>query len=250
MPSPHIRPSLLPPPPPLHPPPPTLQSKYKCNSASLLIFLTHPQLCTIQLLTSFYPTGKTSIASRLNLPGRFAWITMELPSPVLLVVTVLGVSWQTTTPLPWPHVLLMAMFLVHYTNRALVGPLLNPIMSPMHLLIWALGIAFNCINPVLIGGWLGGYGKVHTSRYTFLLGSAIWAVGFTGNLYHESILRQIRAEDANFSRTPEKRKGENRVSNGSHVRVVDGRVYIIPRGGLFEYVLFPHVPLPSNPSWY
>lgn len=86
---------------------------------------------------------------------------------------------------------------------------------------------------------MGGYGRVTSSTSTFLLGSGIWAVGFYGNLYHEKILRSIRAKGA---RIPDKgKKGIDSIDKTSDdVRIVDGRVYIIPTGGLFEYILFPH----------
>lgn len=132
------------------------------------------------------------------------------------------------------------MYLIHYSNRALVGPLLNNTMSPVHLLIWLLAVGFNSVNPVLIGGWLGGYGRVTSSTSTFILGAGIWAVGFYGNLYHERILRGIRAKS---DRIPNKDKNERGSidKTSDDVRVVNGRVYMIPRGGLFEYILFPHV---------
>ncbi|RPB28495.1 3-oxo-5-alpha-steroid 4-dehydrogenase [Terfezia boudieri ATCC MYA-4762] len=200
-----------------------------------------PIIGIIQLLTPFYPTGKTSLpTSRFNIPGRLAWITMELLSPVLLLTTSLLVSTQVShTSLPLQNILLIAMYLIHYSNRALIGPLLNNAMSPVHLLIWLLGIGFNFVNPVLIGGWLGGYGRVTSSTSTFFLGAGVWAVGFYGNLYHERILRGIRTKYIKISHKDKKEKDSiDKISDD--VRIVTGRVYMIPRGGLFEYVLFPH----------
>lgn len=110
----------------------------------------------------------------------------------------------------------------------------------MHLLVWFLGFSFNYINPALIGGWLGGYGRVTTSTSTFIVGCVIWAAGFYGNLYHEAILRSIRAKSDHIA---EKDKTtQDKIDKTSHdIKIVDGRVYMIPRGGLFEYILFPHV---------
>ncbi|KAF8422117.1 3-oxo-5-alpha-steroid 4-dehydrogenase-domain-containing protein [Tirmania nivea] len=200
-----------------------------------------PIVGIIQLLTSFYPTGKTSLPTSLfNLSGRLAWITMELPSPLLLLTTSLLVSTKVFhTTLPLKNILLVAMYLIHYSNRALIGPLLNNTMSPVHLLVWLLAVGFNFVNPVLIGGWLGGYGRVTSSTSTFILGTGIWAVGFYGNLYNEKILRNIRAKS---DRIPDKDKKDKESINkaSDDVRIVDGRVYMIPRGGLFEYILFPH----------
>lgn len=110
----------------------------------------------------------------------------------------------------------------------------------MHLLVLLAGLAFNFVNPVIIGAWLGGYGRVTTSSTTFLVGVAIWALGFYGNLYHEKILRSIRAQS---DRIAEKDTNEQRTisQSSADVKVVQGRVYMIPRGGLFEYILYPHV---------
>ena len=85
-----------------------------------------------------------------------------------------------------------------------------------------------------------------SSTSTFILGTVIWAVGFCGNLYHEKILRGIRAKSDSISEKDQKVKDTiNKTLNG--VRIVNGRVYMIPRGGLFEYILFPHVHQSSTP---
>ena len=65
-------------------------------------------------------------------------------------------------------------------------------------------------------------------------------MGFYGNLYHEKILRGIRAKS---NKASDKQIGKT----SDDVRIVDGRVYMIPRGGLFEYILFPHVRQPLTP---
>ncbi|KAF8473811.1 3-oxo-5-alpha-steroid 4-dehydrogenase-like protein [Kalaharituber pfeilii] len=211
----------------------------------LSIWKWFPIFGCIQLLTDYYPTGKTSFSSPLNLPGRHAWITMELPSPIWLLVTSLSVSQHLSLSLPLRNRILIAIYLVHYSNRAIIGPLLNPTMSPMHILIWLIGVGFNFINPVLIGGWLGGYGKIDSSTPQFLLGIAIWAIGFIGNLYHEKLLREIRAHSNELGKKSDEDKSRavNAKDSGydaSDVRIVDGRVYMIPRGGLFKYIWFPH----------
>lgn len=106
-------------------------------------------------------------------------------------------------------------------------------MSPCHLQIWAASIVFNIVNGLNIGGWLFGYGPRTDDDWagranSIYIGSAIWAVGLLGNMYHENVLREIRRE---AGRRP-KAKGGN---DGSVQKV-----YVIPKGGLFEYVLYPH----------
>jgi 3-oxo-5-alpha-steroid 4-dehydrogenase 1 len=36
-------------------------------------------------MTSFYPMGKTSVESRFNIPGKWAWFTMEAPGFITLL---------------------------------------------------------------------------------------------------------------------------------------------------------------------
>merc|ERR1712183_1007568 len=44
-----------------------------------------PLLTAAQWLTDFYPQGKTSIDSRLNLPGKWAWAIMESVGPLTVL---------------------------------------------------------------------------------------------------------------------------------------------------------------------
>jgi len=66
--------------------------------------LTCLQFTGIQWLTTFYPQGKTSIDSRFNLPGKWAWAIMEAPGFITLLYN------MTTLPkelgigsLPWEN---------------------------------------------------------------------------------------------------------------------------------------------------
>ena len=111
----------------------------------------------------------------------------------------------------------------------------------MHLLVLLAGLAFNFFNALLIGGWLGGYGRITTSQVQFFCGMVIWAAGFLGNLYHENILRNIRVNSVRMTEDVAIKGAEPKRKDISYV---DGRVYIIPQGGLFEWVLYPHVSVP------
>lgn len=54
--------------------------------------------------------GKTSTTSCLNIPGKLAWVLMELPAPLLLVYTMTGL--RATLPPPPGENLILAGFYV------------------------------------------------------------------------------------------------------------------------------------------
>ena len=135
---------------------------------------------------------------------------------------------------------------IHYIYRALLCPILNPSMSPMHLLVWALALSFQLLNGACIGGWLAGYGprtwadweadswplapRLVSSRIE--VGMMIWAVSLVLNAFHDDDLREIRRAAA---RSAKKRAAE-KDEKGKGV----DKVYMIPKNGLFHFILFPH----------
>jgi 3-oxo-5-alpha-steroid 4-dehydrogenase 1 len=116
-------------------------------------------------------------------------------------------------------------------------------MSPIHPIVWANAVAFNVVNGLSIGGYLGGYGPTTRSDWQqhadfkaggrMELGMMIWALGFIANLWHDDELREIRrAAKRNLDR---KMKAEGTKDKGK----VD-KVYMMPQNGLFNYILYPH----------
>lgn len=129
---------------------------------------------------------------------------------------------------------------IHYVYRALVSPLvLNPSMSPIHILVWVLALSFQLINATCIGGWLGGYGPTTQAEWTggamrLELGMMIFAIGLLGNMYHDDELREIRRAAARNQERKQKAQGEKGDGKG-----VD-KIYMVPENGLFKVVLYPH----------
>ncbi|KAI9749947.1 MAG: hypothetical protein M1815_002098 [Lichina confinis] len=201
-----------------------------------------PLVTVIQWLTDFYPQGKTSIESRFNVPGKIGWVTMEIPGPLTLMYTmwILPPRLEIAQSLPWSNWILAGMFLVHYSYRAVLAPLvLNPSMSPMHPLVWVSGLSFQIINCLSIGGWLAGYGPTGEEYWAgrsgwFQLGAVIWAAGLLGNIYHDDLLREVRRAAMREQRQREKEQGETGKPRG-----VD-KVYKMPQDSLFRFILFPH----------
>jgi len=180
--------------------------------------------------------GKTSITSRFNLPGKLGWSTMEAPG-FLIVLYIMSTlpSELHLKSVPTENWIMAALFSIHYVYRALISPwFLNPSISPIHVLVWSFAFTFQVFNGLSIGGWLAGYGPRTSASYPsarVYLGIAIWSVGLLGNFYYESRLWSMRKEKA--AQQAEKDKGK--PGNGK-----TEKVYVLPSGGLFDYVLYPH----------
>lgn len=193
---------------------------------------------------------------------------MELVSPFTFIYTYLHSPLSPLTygqPPPIsihnPSSVLAGLFLIHYTNRAVLSPLRTPSRSKSHLIVTFAGVFFNVVNGPLLGAYLSSpecqsYLTGAYRRPLFWVGTLMWAVGYTGNIVHDEILLNIRrkkqAEDA--MKTPdqiakEKEKGEH---------------YGIPHGLLYKYISYPNYfcewiewlgfalaasPLPSFEGW-
>lgn len=65
----------------------------------------------MQWLTSWYGMGKTSVTSRLNLPGRIGWLTMEAPGFLTLLYLMKVLPEQHgIDDLPWQNKVLAGLF--------------------------------------------------------------------------------------------------------------------------------------------
>ncbi|PFH62138.1 hypothetical protein XA68_14977 [Ophiocordyceps unilateralis] len=209
--------------------PPSTRSRHE----TLLLFwqLAYPAIGSMQWLIKWYGMGKTSTPSRLNLPGRPAWLTMEVPGFLMLLYVMRTMPAQHgIQDLPWQNQVLAGLFVIHYIYRAVLFPFLQPSMAPIHLFVWLLAISFQLINASCLGSWLAAYGPVTPTAWAaqtplpqFILGTVVFYLGLAANFFHDEELREIRRRRSNES-------GKN--GRNSH--------YEIPQGGLFRYVLYPH----------
>lgn len=193
----------------------------------------------MQWLVDFYPQGKTSIDSRFNLPGKWAWCLMEVPGMLTVLYCMLTIPRQEgIATLPWANWTMAFVYSVHYTYRAILSPLfLNPSMSPIHPTVFASAFAWQVANGLSLGGWLGGYGPTTVydwsgHLYYIEVGLVIWGWSFLGNMFHDDDLREIR-------RSALRRQKETAAKENKPVEGVD-KLYMLPKNGLFHYVLFPH----------
>ncbi|RAL05827.1 3-oxo-5-alpha-steroid 4-dehydrogenase family protein [Aspergillus ibericus CBS 121593] len=258
----------------LHPPPETY--------AQLInIFQYFPAISLIQWLTSFHPAGKTSLkSSPLNLPGRWAWFTMEIISPLnlLYLLTTLPQKYSLP-PLPPLNKFLAALFVLHYINRAIISPFFAaPSMSPIHGGIVLAAGAFNWFNSACLAGWLVGYplslkgldgsGTAITGGDGVMkmiigkLGLILFILGMACNIHAERTLFRLRREEAlrrlekNSSPSPStststptikdttpqnQQKDQQENDNGNRERNIYHKIYTIPPPtGLFTSILYPH----------
>lgn len=144
-----------------------------------------------------------------TIPNRVGWFVMELPSAVLMT----GLVIAGPSPATASVVVLIALWQLHYTNRALVYPLRQRSTGRMPLPVPATAFGFNCVNSSLNGyalAWLPG----PRLDALFVAGVAIFFAGMAVNLSSDEILRRLRGP------------GNSR--------------YSVPDGGLYRFVSSPN----------
>ena len=210
--------------------------------------------------------GKTSVASRFNIPGRIAWFTMESPGFLTLLYIMKTLPAQHgITDLPWQNRVLAGLFVrssppfslallvflfltflwqvIHYSYRAVLFPYLQPSMSPIHVLVWAAAITFQICNATSLGCWLAAYGPTTEEAWLstgpfatarFVIGIGIFYFGLAGNFFHDEELREIRRAEQRRQDKLAKEQGKEKKENAV------AKHYRIPQAGLFKYMLYPH----------
>ena len=154
----------------------------------------------------------------------------------------------SASSLPWGNWVMAATYVIHYTYRAILAPLLlNPSMSPSHPMVYCSALLWQTTNAISIGGWLGGYGPrtdsdwYHHGQYMFA-GLVIWFLGFIGNIFHDDDLREIRRESMRRQRraAEKKAKDEGGSADDYMKSATVQKVYMLPKNGLFALVTHAH----------
>jgi len=170
------------------------------------------------------PTGKFAGVSRFSisagLPVWLAWWTMEQPS-VLVPMVALGTYFAGGGALHPGVIYLCAMFIVHYIQRSFIYPFCNNVGRDYPLHAWCFAMLFTTLNGTMQSNDLL-YGTAATRSWAdglchprVLFGFCVWAFGMFCNVQADTILRNLRPP------------GSAALKN---------KTYVIPRGGLFEYV--------------
>ena len=149
-----------------------------------------------------------------NIPNVTGWICMEAPAVLVFTLTFLAGD-HAVEIVP---VVFLAIWHIHYINRAFIFPLRTRWgNTKIPLFLPVLGILFNSLNAYINARWishLGRYGPEWLTDPRFLVGCAIFAAGWLGNLHSDAILRKLRSSE--------------------------DRTYKIPIGGLFRWISAPN----------
>jgi 3-oxo-5-alpha-steroid 4-dehydrogenase 1 len=187
----------------------------------LAIAFAVPPLTVLGLLFMKAPYGRFVEGSR-GVDPRLGWFLMELPATaVFWIVYLSGPHRAERTPM-----ILASIWLLHYTNRGFVFPLL--IRTPkgkgasFGFLVLGSGVFVTALHGYLNGAFFSTFGTHFDDRWLsdprFLIGVAIYAFGFVLNVHSDSILRNLRSPE-------ELARGD--------------KVYRIPSGGGFRFVTSP-----------
>ena len=147
------------------------------------------------------------------LPAKWAWMFMELPSPMLMIIFFNAVPENTI-----PQVIFIALWLLHYIPRTFIYPFRQSGgAKPFPAVVAMMAFLFNCLN-----GFVNGFAVFHLRDYAdgwllswpFMAGIILFAAGFYINKSADEKLRLLRRKNP--------------------------AGYSVPRGWLFEYVSSPH----------
>jgi 3-oxo-5-alpha-steroid 4-dehydrogenase 1 len=125
--------------------------------------------------------------------ARLAWLLMEAPSPILMIVYFL----LGRRPFGATDSVFLALWLCHYLYRAFLFPLLLPATSrPMPLLVLASGALFNIVNTYLNGRWLFSLAEPRDLAWLtspqFVVGVFLFFSGFCLHVLADRQLRRLR----------------------------------------------------------
>ena len=156
------------------------------------------------MVSSFFGTaayggrfGGGKRSKGIKLGSKAGWILMELPGLLVFpIVFFMGPNSDQTVPL-----FFLAVWMFHYTNRALVTPMLMRV-QPGSTASFSLGVVIAGWITLLLHGYFNAaylteFGTQYTTEWfsdpRFQIGLAIYVFGFTLNVHSYSILRNLRS---------------------------------------------------------
>ena len=161
-------------------------------------------------------------AKEFKLNSKLGWVLMEVPALIFFPIFFFsGSHWQQAVPL-----FLAAVWVFHYTNRALINPMLMRVQpgsqSSFGMSVVIGGWMILLLHSYLNGTFFSEFGThLHSTQWfsdpRFVIGLVVYIIGFTLNVHSDYILRNLR------SRNPKP----------------DDPRYKIPYGGMFRYVSSP-----------
>ena len=132
------------------------------------------------------------------LNARAGWILMEAPAALVLPIWYLT-SDRIRDPAAIAFVLLWSL---HYLHRAFIYPMKKTAGRPMPFFLAACAMAFNMFNGSFNGAWLfhlsPGYESSWLLTAPFLIGTAVFLLGFVINLTADYTLLRLRAQGERY----------------------------------------------------
>ncbi len=125
--------------------------------------------------------------------NKMGWVLMEVPAPIVFVVCfLLGGKGITTVTLVF-----LFLWEAHYLHRAFIYPFsLRGTARRMPLLVMSFGFLFNIMNGYLNGRYIFGFSGGYTSSWLtdprFIVGTALFIIGFVINRQADIALRELR----------------------------------------------------------
>lgn len=150
----------------------------------------------------------------IMIPNKIGWIIMELPA--LLLTPIIALTGENS--MDNYTLLLISLWLIHYTNRTLIFPLrIRTSGKKMPITIILSAIFFNSVNG-LVNGYYIGYvydGSMHDQLMSpnIIVGILVFFTGFYINNMADTKLISLRKNSTGYQ---------------------------IPRGWLFEYISCPN----------
>lgn len=168
------------------------------------------------LLKVTAPYGRhTSTSWGPQIDNSLGWVLMEVPVMLALMYFVIG----STSIYNAFTITLVAMFMFHYINRTFIFPFrIKSKGKKMPLVIVGSAIIFNSINGFFLGYYFANVANYSNNDFMtprFVIGISLFAIGMFINWRYDNKLIQLRSGD---------NKG-----------------YVIPQGGLFNYISCPNL---------
>jgi 3-oxo-5-alpha-steroid 4-dehydrogenase 1 len=197
------------------------------STYDLALTLAFAWVAAVSIIAWFVPSPYGRFATAkfgLSLDPRLGWFLIELPATLSFLYFFLqGERRGERVPL-----VLFAMWLLHYSNRGFLFPLLMRVprgqTASFSLMVVVIGWLATTMHGYLHATFFAGAGL--GAHYTadwlsdprFIIGASIYYLAMIGNVHSDAILRRLRSKEELESGT---------------------RVYRIPQGGLFRYVTNP-----------
>jgi len=172
-------------------------------------------ILTSGLLTATYGRHFKANSIFPTINGKLGWMCQEIVSPITVVI--FYEAFKVRGPTLSTGLVLLALWLIHYANRACLSVLLSPGMKESRLDTVLESTFFNLINA----GWVGyDLGHLNTVQFDLtprtLVGLLMFGAGMAINISSDYYLQGVRRK------------------NG------DGGKYVLPDWGLYKYILSPN----------